>query len=106
MAGRAGRRGLDDSGKVIMTVWDDVPSEGSLRSMLLGQVRNSSSLLSEGTGKVIFIPQATMLKSQFRLTYNMVLNLLRVEDLSVADMMKRSFSEFKTQVSPVAGPSI
>lgn len=44
------------------------------------------------------LPQATRLESQFRLTYNMLLNLLRVEDLSVTDMMKRSFSEFKTQV--------
>ena len=42
--------------------------------------------------------QATRLESQFRLTYNMLLNLLRVEDMSVTDMMKRSFSEFNTQV--------
>lgn len=41
--------------------------------------------------------KATMLSSQFRLTYNMILNLLRVEVLSVEDMMKRSFSEFHTQ---------
>lgn len=57
------------------------------------------------------------LESQFRLTYNMytanrvskypsnwkqtiwtrILNLLRVEDFKVEDMMKRSFSEFFTQ---------
>jgi hypothetical protein len=37
------------------------------------------------------------LQSQFRLTYNMILNLLRTEDLSVEDMIKRSFSEFATQ---------
>ncbi len=45
-----------------------------------------------------FFLQATRLESRFRLTYNMLLNLLRVEDLSVTDMMKRSFSEFNTQV--------
>jgi superfamily II RNA helicase len=28
----------------------------------------------------------------------MILNLLRTEDLSVEDMIKRSFSEFATQV--------
>ncbi len=38
-----------------------------------------------------------MLRSQFRLTYNMILNLLRVEEMSVESMIKRSFSEFATQ---------
>lgn len=40
---------------------------------------------------------STKLQSQFRLTYNMILNLLRVEDMSVEGMIKRSFSEFATQ---------
>ncbi len=35
----------------------------------------------------------TKLSSQFRLTYNMILNLLRVEALRVEEMIKRSFSE-------------
>ena len=39
----------------------------------------------------------TQLESQFRLTYTMMLNLLRVEQLRVEDMMKRSFSEFHNQ---------
>ena len=34
---------------------------------------------------------------EVRLTYNMILNLLRVEDLKVEDMIKRSFSEFDSQ---------
>lgn len=38
-----------------------------------------------------------MLESQFRLTYTMILNLLRVEELRVEDMMRRSFSESKTR---------
>ena len=46
----------------------------------------------------------TLLSSQFRLTYNMMLNLLRAEELSVEDMMKRSFSEFHTQATP--GPPV
>lgn len=37
------------------------------------------------------------MESQFRLTYSMILNLLRVEQLRVEDMMKRSFSEFHHQ---------
>ena len=37
------------------------------------------------------------LQSQFRLTYNMILNLLRVEALRVEEMIKRSFSENATQ---------
>ena len=39
---------------------------------------------------------AAKLESQFRLTYNMILNLLRVESLSVEDVMKRSFMEAGT----------
>jgi antiviral helicase SKI2 len=37
------------------------------------------------------------LQSQFRLTYNMILNLLRVEALKVEEMIKRSFSENASQ---------
>lgn len=37
------------------------------------------------------------LTSQFRLTYNMILNLLRVETLRVEEMIKRSFSENTSQ---------
>ena len=39
----------------------------------------------------------TKLESQFRLTYNMILNLLRVEALKVEEMIKRSFSENMAQ---------
>jgi len=39
----------------------------------------------------------TKLQSQFRLTYNMILNLLRVEALKIEEMIKRSFSENATQ---------
>jgi antiviral helicase SKI2 len=43
------------------------------------------------------------LESKFRLTYNMILNLLRVERLQVEEMIKRSFSENKTQkMLPIA----
>lgn len=64
MAGRAGRRGLDDVGTVLIACFDDViPEESVLRTLLVGA--------------------ATKLVSQFRLTYSMILNLLRVEELRV-----------------------
>eukprot|EP01133_Synstelium_polycarpum_P006687 gene6687-7776_t len=77
MSGRAGRRGLDAVGTVILTTWKDMPESSDLESMILG------------------VP--SKLNSQFRLTYNMILNLLRVADFKVEDMIKRSFSEFATQ---------
>ncbi len=56
---------------------EEPPPQLILRNMLLGS--------------------STKLSSQFRLTYNMILNLLRVEDMTVEGMIKRSFSEFATQ---------
>lgn len=50
------------------------------------------SLLNE-----MILGKPTKLESKFRLTYNMILNLLRVEALQVEDMIKRSFSENKSQ---------
>ena len=41
--------------------------------------------------------KSTRLESKFRLTYSMILNLLRVEQMRVEDMMKRSFAEPDTQ---------
>ncbi|RAH86423.1 antiviral helicase [Aspergillus japonicus CBS 114.51] len=79
MAGRAGRRGLDTVGYVIIVNpgRDEAPPAGALRRMILGD--------------------PTKLRSQFRLTYNMILNLLRVEALKIEEMIKRSFSENATQ---------
>jgi antiviral helicase SKI2 len=73
MAGRAGRRGLDTTGTVIMLCKQGVPEYNDITHMLLGN--------------------AAKLESQFRLTYSMILNLLRVESITVEDVMKRSFLE-------------
>lgn len=79
MAGRAGRRGLDTVGSVIIVApgGDEAPPVTELRQMILGD--------------------PSKLRSQFRLTYNMILNLLRVEALKIEEMIKRSFSEHATQ---------
>ncbi|XP_059428943.1 DExH-box ATP-dependent RNA helicase DExH11 isoform X2 [Corylus avellana] len=77
MAGRAGRRGLDKIGTVVVMCRDEIPEEGDLKRVIVGS--------------------ATRLESQFRLTYIMILHLLRVEELKVEDMLKRSFAEFHAQ---------
>lgn len=79
MAGRAGRRGIDSVGSVIIVTSnsDEAPPAATLRQMILGD--------------------PTKLRSQFRLTYNMILNLLRVEALKIEEMIKKSFSENATQ---------
>ncbi|KAJ2501308.1 Antiviral helicase ski2 [Coemansia sp. RSA 1972] len=73
MAGRAGRRGLDDTGVVIINAVAEVPDTVTLQTMILGA--------------------ATRLESQFRLTYTMILNLLRAKQLRVEEVIKRSFGE-------------
>lgn len=77
MAGRAGRRGLDNIGTVIIMCRDEIPEESDLKNLIVGK--------------------PTRLESQFRLTYTMILHLLRVEELKVEDMLKRSFAEFHAQ---------
>ncbi|XP_058099554.1 DExH-box ATP-dependent RNA helicase DExH11 isoform X2 [Magnolia sinica] len=77
MAGRAGRRGLDKIGTVIVLCRDEIPEESDLSRVMVGS--------------------PTRLESQFRLTYTMILHLLRVEELKVEDMLKRSFAEFHAQ---------
>lgn len=66
MAGRAGRRGLDKTGTVVVLCRDEIPEENDLKHVIVGS--------------------ATRLESQFRLTYIMILHLLRVEELKVLDV--------------------
>ena len=77
MSGRAGRRGLDTVGTVIIGVFDEPPEIASLRYMVTGR--------------------ATRLESQFRLTYNMILNTLKMNNFRIEDMIKRSFFESTNQ---------
>lgn len=81
MAGRAGRRGLDDEGVVIILSKQQKPDETEMKNMMTCQ--------------------PSKLESQFRLTYGMVLNLLRKESFSVEEVMSRSFKEADYQKNKV-----
>ncbi|PRP82873.1 hypothetical protein PROFUN_04736 [Planoprotostelium fungivorum] len=74
MSGRAGRRGLDDRGIVIMMV--DAKMEPEVAK---GMVKG----------------QADALMSSFHIKYNMLLNLLRVEEINPEYMLRRSFHQFQ-----------
>ncbi|XP_011639222.1 helicase SKI2W [Pogonomyrmex barbatus] len=74
MAGRAGRRGHDTTGTVIVMCRNDVPHFNDLKPMMCGE------------------PQT--LESKFKVTYSMLLNLRRVnESVTVEAMMRKSFKE-------------
>jgi antiviral helicase SKI2 len=77
MLGRAGRRGLDATGTVIVMAFNEALLPVDFKEVTLGT--------------------PTKLISQFRLTYSMILNLLRIEALKVEEMIKHSFSENTTQ---------
>ena len=74
MSGRAGRRGIDDKGVSIVMIDEKITSNVG-RSLLKGQ--------------------ADPINSAFHLTYNMVLNLMRVEEINPEFMMERSFYQFQ-----------
>ncbi|KAM7204821.1 rRNA-processing arch domain containing protein [Rhypophila sp. PSN 637] len=78
MAGRAGRRGLDDRGIVIMMVDDKLEPE---------------------VAKAVVVGQQDRLNSAFHLGYNMVLNLLRIEAISPEFMLERCFFQFQNASS-------
>lgn len=73
MSGRAGRRGIDRNGLAIAMIDEAVPPD-IIKDMTSGQ--------------------ADKLNSAFHLTYNMVLNVLRVEDIDPVYIMQRSFLQF------------
>ncbi|KAG7498899.1 exosome RNA helicase MTR4 [Solea senegalensis] len=74
MSGRAGRRGMDDRGIVIFMV---------------------DEKMSPAVGKQLLKGSADPLNSAFHLTYNMVLNLLRVEEINPEYMLEKSFYQFQ-----------
>ena len=78
MSGRAGRRGLDARGIVIMMVDEKLEPE-SAKSMVKGQ--------------------ADRLDSAFHLGYNMIINLMRVEGISPEFMLERCFFQFQNTTS-------
>ena len=78
MSGRAGRRGLDRVGVVIAMV-DEAVEHDTLKNLTGGG--------------------ADVLNSSFHLTYNMILNLLRVEDIDPTYMMMRSFAQYQRERS-------
>ncbi|GFU46746.1 exosome RNA helicase MTR4 [Trichonephila clavipes] len=74
MSGRAGRRGLDKRGIVILMV---------------------DEKMSPSVGKDIVKGLPDPINSAFHLTYNMVLNLLRVDEINPEYMLERSFFQFQ-----------
>ena len=86
----------------VLFVVSHAESQYQVHSLL--QPGSENEILVLGECNFLFFPciavsqgNATMLQSRFRLTYTMILNLMRTADFRVEDMMKRSFGEFAHQ---------
>lgn len=78
MSGRAGRRGLDERGIVIMMI---------------------DEKMDPAMAKEIVRGEQDKLNSAFYLGYNMILNLMRVEGISPEFMLERCFYQFQNTAS-------
>lgn len=78
MSGRAGRRGLDDRGIVIMMI---------------------DEKMEPPVAKEIVRGEQDKLNSAFHLGYNMILNLMRVEGISPEFMLEHCFFQFQNTAS-------
>ena len=78
MSGRAGRRGLDERGLVIMMI---------------------DEKMEPAIAKDIVRGEQDKLNSAFYLGYNMILNLMRVEGISPEFMLERCFYQFQNTAS-------
>lgn len=76
MSGRAGRRGLDDRGITILM---------------------ANKKLEPESAKNILKGQSDPLYSSFHLGYNMLLNMMRIEDIHPEDILMHSFHQFQQE---------
>jgi len=76
MSGRAGRRGKDDRGIVIQMV-DEKMEPGVCKGILYGD--------------------PDPLNSSYRISYNMLLNMMRVEDVDPEYLLRSSFHQFQRE---------
>ncbi|KAM0678285.1 Exosome RNA helicase MTR4 [Binucleata daphniae] len=76
MSGRAGRRGIDTKGMVVAMI---------------------SEAINTKKAEVLFSGLADKLVSAFRLSYNMILNLMRVEGLDTLFLLERSFFHYQSK---------
>jgi ATP-dependent RNA helicase DOB1 len=74
MSGRAGRRGKDDRG-IVIQILDEKMEPDVAKSMIYGA--------------------SDPLFSSYHVSYNMVLNMLRVEDADPENLLRSSFFQYQ-----------
>ena len=96
MSGRAGRRGIDTRGVVLIQVDEQINSEILKGVVKVGLNSFCLDLFISDPHLLLNQGKADPLKSAFRLTYNMILNLLRVDGISPEYILERSFLQYQS----------
>lgn len=98
MSGRAGRRGKDDRG-IVIQMMDEKMEPSVCKGILYGKYTMTDTFHRQDL--ILTIPpwlgDPDPLNSSYRISYNMLLNMMRVEDVDPEYLLRASFHQYQQE---------